>query len=188
MKSLGAVPGDLLVLTKPLGTGILSTALKADFIGETEMEAAIEGMSELNRDASRAALAAAAHACTDVTGFGLAGHLYNMLPERGLACRLYPRRLPLYPGSREMAAAGMLPAGAFKNRDFLQGWMAFPAELEDFYRDILFDPQTSGGLLIALSPQALGSFNEALGGAEGAQVIGEFFESESRLIEVIDEE
>ncbi|OFW65769.1 MAG: selenide, water dikinase SelD, partial [Actinobacteria bacterium RBG_19FT_COMBO_54_7] len=184
LKSLGAVPGDLLVLTKPLGTGILSTALKGDFIAEADMDAAVAGMAELNRDASRSALAAGARACTDVTGFGLAGHIMNMLPEHGLACRVYPERLPLYPRTREMADQGMLPAGAFKNRDFLTGSMAFGNKIETFYMDILFDPQTSGGLLIALAPDALDAFYKELGRSEQPEVIGEFFESSARLIEV----
>lgn len=184
LRSRGAIAGDLLVLTKPLGTGILSTALKGDFLTEAEMEPAIEGMAELNRDASRSALAAGAHACTDVTGFGLAGHLSNMLPERGLSCRIHAEQLPLYPKTRDMAAMGMLPAGAFKNRDFLMGWVALPCNLEDFYRDILFDPQTSGGLLIALSPDALDTFYNELDWSRRPEVIGEFFESEGRLIEV----
>ncbi len=184
MRSLGAMPGDLLVLTKPLGTGILSTALKGEFINEADMGAAIEGMCALNKAASRAALEARAHACTDVTGFGLAGHLLNMLPERGIACRIYPERIPIYPGTEEMATAGMIPAGTFKNRDFLQEWTVFAGEMEDFHKDILFDPQTSGGLLVALAPEALDGFQGHLERAALSQVIGEFFESERRIIEV----
>lgn len=184
LRSLGALPGDLLVLTKPLGTGILSTALKADFLNELDMQAAVEGMARLNRDASRAALLAGAHACTDVTGFGLAGHLLNMLPERGLACRVYPQRLPVYPRSREMAESGMVPAGAHKNRDFLKDGIHFTGHMEDFYMDILVDPQTSGGLLIALPAQALDAFHGHFGEEDGARVIGEFFESGPRMIEV----
>jgi selenide,water dikinase len=184
LRSLGARAGDVLLLTKPLGTGILSTALKAGFLEESEIEEAIGGMAALNRDASRAAVAAAAHAATDVTGFGLAGHLLNMLPESGLACRLYTGRLPVYPGAREMSASGMIPAGAYKNRDFLSGWIAFSADPESFYEDILFDPQTSGGLLLALSPDSLDDFYAALPGGGEPAVIGEFFENESRLIEI----
>lgn len=179
----GAEPGDLLVLTKPLGTGVLATALKGDFLSEEEMEAAVSGMAELNDRASRAALAADARACTDVTGFGLLGHLAEMLAP-GLACRVCVSRLPFYPRAREMAGMGMIPAGAHKNRDFLAGKVAFAPDVEDLDRDLMFDPQTSGGLLIALPPEGMDVFAAEMGDRHWAS-IGDFVPGPDAVIEVL---
>jgi selenide,water dikinase len=169
----GARPGDKLVLTKPLGTGILSTALKAEFLSEEDMREAVEGMARLNERASRAAVAARAHACTDVTGFGLLGHLSNMLPGEGLSCEISASSVPVYPRAREMADTGMIPAGSYKNRDFLSGRVSFSAGIEQADKDIFFDPQTSGGLLVALAEESIPSFAEHMRG-ETWKIIGEF--------------
>jgi selenide,water dikinase len=184
MTSLGAEPGDILVLTKPLGTGILATALKGDFISEAEMAEAIEGMARLNSTASRAAVLAGAHACTDVTGFALVGHLLNMLPDQGLGCEIRMALLPVYEHVREMAALGMIPAGAHKNRDFLAARVEVPQGLDEVERDLLYDPQTSGGLLVALPPHGLEVFAQQLG-EEGWTRIGRFFENASPLVRVV---
>jgi selenide,water dikinase len=185
MTSKGAEPGDLLVLTKPLGTGVLATALKGDFLSEADMKEAVTGMAGLNAAASQAAVLAGAHACTDVTGFGLMGHLLNMLTGHGPGCEVYTSQLPVYPHAREMAGMGMIPAGAHKNRDFLAGKVDISPEVDGIDRDLLFDPQTSGGLLIALPPQGLGAFTEQLGGTEGWTCIGRFTESVSSIIRVV---
>jgi len=185
MTSLGAEPGDLLVLTKPLGTGVLSTALKGDFLTEAEMKGAIEGMARLNADASRAALAAGARACTDVTGFGLAGHLFNMLPDRGLGCEIQASLLPLYERVREMAGMGMIPAGTGRNRDFLAARVEVSPQVDAVDRDLLYDPQTSGGLLLALPPQGLETFAREMGGQEVWTQLGRFIESDMPLIRVL---
>ena len=184
MTSLGAEPGDHLVLTKSLGTGILATALKGDFLNETEMAGAIEGMTRLNVAASAAALAAGAHACTDVTGFGLVGHLLNMLPQGGLACEVSASLFPVYEGAREMAAMGMIPAGAHRNREFLSTRVEVSPGVEEIDRDLLFDPQTSGGLLIALPPQGVEAFAQQMGGAGSWTRIGEFTQSPGPVIRV----
>jgi selenide,water dikinase len=185
MTSLGAEPGDVLILTKPLGTGILATALKGDFLTEAEMAEAIEGMARLNSAASRAAVLAGAHACTDVTGFGLAGHLSGMLPDHGLGCEILFSRLPVYERVREMAGMGMVPAGAYKNRDFLMPRVEVPQDFDDVERDLLYDPQTSGGLLIALPPHGLEVFTQQMGGEDGWKRIGRFIEDTSPLIRVL---
>lgn len=174
LTSRGAAPGDVLVLTKPLGTGILATALKGHFLGEEEMGDALRGMTELNARASEAALAAGARACTDVTGFGFLGHLMNMLPEEGLACEVSISSLPVYAHVREMAAMGMIPAGCHRNRDFLQGKVDFATGVDAVDRDILFDPQTSGGLLVALPPEGLHEFTACVGEKDSWKRVGEF--------------
>lgn len=180
----GAAAGDVLALTKPLGTGILSTALKGGFLEEKDLEEAIRGMARLNRDPSRAALDAGAHACTDVTGFGLLGHLLNMLPEEGLGCKILTSCLPLYPRVKEMASMGMIPAGAYRNRDFLAGRVDFAPDVEDVEKYILCDPQTSGGLLLAFSPEGLAGFTARLAEGRDFFLIGEFFESDRPVIRV----
>ncbi|MBC7247120.1 MAG: selenide, water dikinase SelD [Actinobacteria bacterium] len=174
LTSRGAAPGDVLVLTKPLGTGILATALKGDFLCEEDMEDALRGMAELNARASAAALAAGARACTDVTGFGLLGHLLNMLPEEGLSCEVSVSSLPVYARVREMADMGMVPAGSHRNRDFLQGKVEFAAGVDVVDRDILCDPQTSGGMLIALPPENLPEFAARMGEEGSWRRVGEF--------------
>ncbi len=184
LTSRGARAGDVLVLTKPLGTGILSTALKADFISEVEMEAAVKGMAALNREASLAAVAAGARACTDVTGFGLLGHLAEMLPEEGLGCEISAGSIPVYPGTREMAAMGMIPAGAHRNRDFLAGRVEFNGRVEEVDRDILYDPQTSGGLLVALPPEGLEILGNELREGRDWYRMGEFVAASRAVIRV----
>ncbi len=185
LTSRGARPGDVLVLTKPLGTGILATALKGDFLREEDMEEALRGMAQLNARASAAALAAGAHACTDVTGFGLLGHLLNMLPERGLACEVSVSALPVYPRVKEMASMGMIPAGTYRNRDFLAEKVDVSPGVEEIDRDIIHDPQTSGGLLVALPPESLPAFAEHLGEEGGWRHIGRFLASDSRPLRVV---
>lgn len=184
MTSLGAEAGDLLVLTKPLGTGILATALKGEFLGEAEMKEAIDGMAALNAGASGAAVSAGAHACTDVTGFGLLGHLLNMLPDRGLGCDITVSLLPVYEGAREMARMGLIPAGAHRNHDFISSRVEMSPQVGEVDRDLLYDPQTSGGLLIALPPQGLDVFMRQMG-SEGWTRIGEFVQRDGPLVRVL---
>ena len=185
LTSSGAEPGDFLLLTKPLGTGILATALKGDFLSEAEMEEAITGMAELNAAASQAALDAGAHACTDVTGFGLLGHILNMLPERGLGCEIQASRLPVYPRVIEMAEMGMIPAGAHKNRDFIGERVVLSGRVDEITIDLINDPQTSGGLLIALPPEGLKGFSEMLTEKTGWALIGSFGENAGPVINVL---
>ena len=146
----GARPGDVLVLTKPIGTGILATALKAEFIGEEYMAAAIDSMRTLNRDAALLFSRYNVTACTDVTGFGLVGHLFEMVRAANVSAELWAGEVPLLEGTLEMGRMGMMPAGLYRNKEFVG-----PATVDDgaFDRtlfDCLFDPQTSGGLLGAV--------------------------------------
>lgn len=154
----GARDGDVLILTKPLGTGIAATAIKAGLLGEAAAEAAAESMAALN-DISAHTMApelrSAVHACTDVTGFGLAGHALDMLgdEEKGLALTINALSLPVLPGAAEMAAMGMVPAGSYANKT--HAGPRVRVDIADSARarlasDIIFDPQTSGGLLLAV--------------------------------------
>ena len=145
-----ARPGDLLVLTKPLGTGFVTTAIKGGMASPGASERAIEVMSRLNAEASEAMIEAGAHACTDVTGFGLAGHALEMARASGVTIEIWIDRLPLlHPHALDYANMGLVPAAAYRNRDFVSSdieWNLSGHPLEMF----LYDPQTSGGLLISL--------------------------------------
>ena len=149
----GCRPGDLLYLTKPLGTGLLTTALKGEILSETDIAVAIEGMLTLNRAAAEAMLAVGVSACTDITGFGLIGHASEMAEASRIAIRLKVADLPLYPRALEMAEMGLVPVGSHRNREFYSSRLINSHGCEPLQLDILSDPQTSGGLLIAVAPE-----------------------------------
>jgi len=150
----GARPGDALVLTKPLGTGVVLTAARDGRDGAGYATAAVESMLALNRHASHLAREAGAHAMTDVTGFGLLGHAQEMAARGGVRTIIESARVPLLPGAREYAAAGVTTGGAGRNRAGLMGKVAIADAVDPAARELLYDPQTSGGLLVALAPAA----------------------------------
>ena len=159
LRNRGARPGDLLYLSKPLGTGVIATAVKAKLAKDEETAAAVRSMTRLNRSASEAALAASARAITDVTGFGLAGHLTEMLgPEGQLGAEISLGSLPLLPGTQQHMQMGMIPAGAYRNRDAYSPRIRIAQGVENGQEILLFDPQTSGGLLIAIAPDTADKF------------------------------
>ena len=151
LTNASARAGDRLVLTKPLGTGILSTALKRGVIDEPAMAEAIRSMRTLNDGASRVALRHGVRAATDVTGFGLLGHLGNILTASGVGARVDFAALPLLPRARELAAGGVVPGGTERNLD-AAGHVSWGARLERADRLLCVDAQTSGGLLLAVDP------------------------------------
>jgi selenide,water dikinase len=146
----GAMPGQSLVLTKPLGTGVLINAFKFDRLDEAGLEPALAGMERTNRDAAHAALAHGATAATDVTGFGLAGHAANLARESAVTLRLRFDALPVYPGFFDLVRGGVSTGCTPKNRDHVAGKVVLERPLEPEQQELLFDPQTSGGLLVAL--------------------------------------
>jgi len=150
----GARPGDVLLLTKPLGGGIITTALKNEAADPAHVAAAVVSMKALNRQAARLSQGAGVHACTDITGFSLLGHGYEMAERSGARLRFHLDRLPFLDGARHYAEQQMFPGGACRNRDAYSRWVDFPPSLSDDMRLLLFTPETSGGLLIALPPQA----------------------------------
>jgi selenide,water dikinase len=170
----GARPGDALVLTKPIGTGILTTALKRDLLPASALVEAVEAMTTLNAGASRAMLATGVHAATDVTGFGLLGHLRNMVDASGVAAELEAARVPLLPHTREMLAKGAVPGGSSRNLESVAAVVRFPEGATKADRLLLADAQTSGGLLIALAAERVPRLQEALQreGQAPAAVIG----------------
>jgi selenide,water dikinase len=142
----GARPGDVLVFTKRIGTGVISTALKKGIAREADVEAAVESMLKLNRAACEAMLEFDVHGCTDVTGFGLMGHSREMALGSNVTIEIQPRAVRFLPGAEEYAKLGAIPGGLNNNREFAAPCVEGSSEFDD----LLYDPQTSGGLLIAL--------------------------------------
>ena len=154
LKNVGAEPGDVLVLTKPLGTGVLTTAAKAGLLDQAQIDEMTMHMATLNAKAGTAVQAANnVHACTDITGFGLLGHCYEMANGSGVTIRLKGDALPLMSGAAEMAQMGIIPGGAYRNMDYVQPHFRMLESAQQYQVDLAADPQTSGGLLVSL-PQA----------------------------------
>jgi len=176
LKNIGALPGDVLIITKAIGTGVLTTAAKADMFLEG-VEAAISSMAMLNRYAAEAVANFTIHACTDITGFGLLGHLYEMAVGSSVKIRLQARAIPLLPDAAEAASMGLVPAGAYRNREYLKTVTIDPS-VPGNIEDLCYDPQTSGGLLLsvpaAIAKEVLLALKES--GSTQAAVIGEVLE------------
>jgi selenide,water dikinase len=152
-RNAGAVAGDALVLTKPLGTGVVTTAAKAEMADATHLATALRWMSTLNREAAEALHEFQPHAVTDVTGFGLAGHVAEMAEASSVAVEVDLGALPLLPGAIEAAATGLVPAGAGKNRTSVSAVLEIEPGADELRVDLCLDPQTSGGLLAAVAPE-----------------------------------
>jgi selenide,water dikinase len=150
----GLAVGDRLILTKPLGTGIINTAIKGGLATGEIVDRVTRLMATLNRDAATIMREYPVHACTDITGFGLLGHLAEMISDAEAGLEIRADRVPILPEAFEFAAMGMVPGGAGKNREFRQGIVDFSACQANVLRDVLFDPQTSGGLLICVAKEA----------------------------------
>jgi selenide, water dikinase len=178
LRNSTAPAGARLILTKPIGTGIVSTGIKRGFATAEQVQAAVDLMTTLNRAAADAAMEAGAEAATDVTGFGLLGHLHEMLAASGVAAVLDASAVPLLPGLSELAARGAIPGGTRSNLTYLDPWVDW-GELPDMERLVLADAQTSGGLLLAVSEDRAEGLRAALdargvGGADiGSTVRGD---------------
>lgn len=179
-----ARPGDVLILTKAIGTGIAVTAVKAGLLSKEQITAAEENMSKLNAvpPLLPAELRRAVSACTDVTGFGLASHSLD-LASQGTSIVLECEKIPLLPGIRDMADMGLLPAGLYENKKYIGSSVINESQMGRFAEDIAFDPQTSGGLLIAVKPCCADAIISILrnNGFEGTTVIGSFVEGDNKL-------
>jgi len=144
--------GDCLVLTKPLGTGVMSTALKNRLTDEKEMQEAIRSMTSLNKAAAELMIELGAHACTDITGFGLIGHASHLIQEGETGIEFDFNEIPFFPEVMDLSRKEVYPGGLERNREFYSPQVEFRGRIPQYKRNLLFDPQTSGGLLIALSP------------------------------------
>lgn len=185
-KVTGARPGDLLILTKPLGAGIIITGIKADMVEDPEsISEGVRWMKALNDLPLKMShrLRKAVRSCTDVTGFGLAGHALDMLSNSELNLELDMKKLPLMKGAAELAAMGLVPAGAYTNRALYESKVD-GLEEEDFLHDFLFDPQTSGGLLLSVSPDMADELLEFVisSGFEKSSIVGAFSKGSGRLV------
>jgi len=169
LTNAAAKVGDLLILTKPIGTGILATAAKSEKLSRVELDALIRSMTTLNAVAARVAVALDCHCATDVTGFGLLGHLSHIARASNVAIRIDRASVPVLPGTREAWLAGFRTGGADRNLDFVRELVAWN-DASDVERALLVDPQTSGGLIVALRPERS---SEYLSRVPGATAIGE---------------
>lgn len=181
LSNSAAKTGDVLILTKPLGIGILTTAAKADMINEDLKHVIYAQMARLNKKARDIMVKYEVHSCTDVTGFSLMGHGYEMAAGSGKTVHLMTDKIPYHKEAFEMADMGFVPAGAYRNRDYTDGHIEWKREVHRAMQDILFDPQTSGGLLIAVAEKdAEALLREMQSRMDGADIVGYVEERETK--------
>ncbi len=187
LRNIGLKQGDCLILTKPLGTGIIGTAIKAGSADEKIQEAFVRSMTTLNAKPAEIMHKYDIHACTDVTGFGLIGHISEMLSSYKLQIRINSKELPVLPGALEYAATGLIPGGLYKNRDYIGPLCKMADSVQRELADIVFDPQTSGGLLIGLpekdAPALLSELQS--NGIQDARILASVKESDEAKIIVV---
>lgn len=188
LTNVGAKAGDKLILTKPLGTGIINTAIKAGMAKGRLTEMVTNYMARLNKTASEVVQEVGARACTDVTGFGLLGHAFEMIQGTGRGIVIYTSRIPIFPEAVNFAEMGLVPGGTYRNRDFRIHQVDIDPHVSPYLSDILFDPQTSGGLLIAVPKENADTMVKKLkeGGVDEAAIIGEVTnKTEERIMVVL---
>jgi selenide,water dikinase len=179
--------GDCLILTKPLGTGIINTAIKGGLASSETILKVIDLMAELNKTASEIMKSYPVSACTDITGFGLLGHLAEMMFGTDLSVTVESRTVPVLPEALEFAAMGFVPGGAHRNRSFRQEMVKLAPDISPIMRDVLFDPQTSGGLLIGCPYHHAPELKKKLiaKGVKHAAIIGKLFNKEKEIINIV---
>ena len=184
----GAKVGDVLVLTKALGTGVISTSIKRGKVEPAWLAAAIKSMNALNKLAAEVAaeFVGDVHGATDVTGFGLVGHVREMALASNVGVRIDSAKLPLLPGAIECVRAGYVPQGLKSNREFAERTVRYGPGVDEATKLILFDPQTAGGLLLSISPKKADPFVRALqGGGGDATIVGEVLSQANPLITIV---
>ena len=187
ISTCGAQAGDRLVLTKPLGTGILATALKGEVLTEADLAEAIAGMATLNRAAAEAMREVGVSAATDITGFGLLGHALEMAEASKVGIEIEAAALPVYPQVREMAAIGLVPAGSYNNREHYLPRLLAANGIDTGIIDLLADPQTSGGLLLAVPAERFDALLAALASRRvGAWCVGRVVAGPAGRLRVLD--
>jgi selenide,water dikinase len=171
----GAKVGDKIILTKPVGTGIVATAVKGKLSSQSAVDTLIDVASALNDKSSEIMLAYETHACTDVTGFGLGGHVLEMATASRVEIVIHAEKIPIMPEAKNYAAMGLIPAGSYATKRFCEHVVTIEARVERVLADLIFDPQTSGGLAISIAPHhaddCLKELKEA--GVSSAAIIGE---------------
>ena len=174
----GAQVGDVLILTKPLGVGVVTTALKRELTREEDVAAAVNSMKRLNKTAAQAAVAVQASAMTDITGFGLLGHSWEMAKAGNVAFQFDLNSLPFLPGAVAYGEDGAFPGGMGRNREFFAEHVHFGADVPKLHQKLLWTPETSGGLLIAVAPERA---DEILSSVESSVIVGRAVEGEARI-------
>jgi selenide,water dikinase len=171
----GARAGDKLILTKPLGTGIINTAIKGRVAGEETVTKVAGHMATLNKVASEAMQEIGVNACTDITGFGLLGHACEMIQDSEIGMKICTASVPVFAEAIEFAQMGMIPGGTYRNKEFRSSMVKMATEVPEYVQDILFDPQTSGGLFIAVSAAKANLLLSRLhkAGVVEARIVGE---------------
>lgn len=183
LKAGGAKAGDILVLTKRLGTGIITSAVKKGKVKQAYLNEAIDSMLLLNKTASKAAVSAGARAATDVTGFGLLGHALNMAKGSKISLAIHGEKVPVMNKVKGLAAAGAVPKGARNNLEYCSSSTTFSENISDGDKLVLSDPQTSGGLLIALPPEGIKKFDRTMKRAKQPYwIIGEVVKGRGGII------
>lgn len=183
-KNYGSKPGDMLILTKQIGSGIINTAVKAEMASEQAAKEAITVMASLNKKAKKAAEAYPISACTDITGFGLLGHCVEMASASDVTFEIHVQDVPYLVEAADYAKMGLVPAGAYKNRGHSEGLVEV-GDTEEYYMDLLYDPQTSGGLLLSLPEEYALDFLHELEVQHletKVAVIGRVLEKQEKLI------
>jgi selenide,water dikinase len=180
----GAKPGDRLILTKPLGTGIISTAIKRGTASKEAIASIVKSMTALNRTASEVMLEVGVNACKDITGFGLLGHAAEMIEGTEVGMVIDAAAVPIFPEAKEYAESGMIAGGLNRNRDYRKNMVDIDSNVPQYLKDILFDPQTSGGLLIAVPKAKASRLLKKLHseGVDEAAIIGEVVATPKRKI------
>ena len=179
----GSKVGDKLILTKPIGTGLITTGGKQNVVNKLTMDKALESMSLLNKDASEAMMDVGVNSCTDITGFGLLGHMKDMMTSSGVTAKIYSSKVPILDGSLELAKSNIFPDGTNRNIDYVADLVSWDPSLEDHMKLILCDPQTSGGLLISVDESKLELLIGQLGksGNNISSVIGDVVDLEGQF-------
>lgn len=178
MRKGAMTPGQVLLLTKRLGTGVVTTALKQGIAEESDVQAAVSSMKTLNREAARAALAGGVTAMTDITGFGLLGHAQEMAVQSDVNLHIHVSQLQWLPGARRYGDGGAFPGGMGRNMEYFAPCVDFDADIDQLTQDLLWTPETSGGLLISLPRASVAGFMQAL---PGAIQIGEVTKGNGRI-------
>ena len=179
----GSKVGDKLILTKPIGTGLITTGGKQNVVNKLTMDKALESMSLLNKDASEAMMDVGVNSCTDITGFGLLGHMKDMMTSSGVTANIYSSKVPILDGSLELAKSNIFPDGTNRNIDYVADLVSWDPSLEDHMKLILCDPQSSGGLLISVDESKLELLIGQLGksGNNISSVIGDVVDLEGQF-------
>lgn len=182
LKNYGCKEGEVLILTKPLGTGIINTAFKGEMASSKAYEESVKVMSTLNKYAAEILFQHEISACTDITGFGIMGHGYEMASGSEVTLKLYKDKIPYIEEAKEYAQFGLVPAGSYSNREHLKGKYEL-INVEQWLEDILFDPQTSGGLLVSCKKEEVDSIMEKLSSLDiKSAVIGEVLPKQDKYI------